>query len=58
MEPGTGFIEQGMQSLSAAKTESEGHRTVVTEHKPGRAMHPFDPIGELPGIGHGGRQGH
>ncbi|CAI8420168.1 MAG: Uncharacterised protein [Cyanobium sp. ARS6] len=52
MEACSLLIEQGMQTLGTAETELQRNGPEVTQHKPGGAMHFFNPIGELPGIGH------
>ena len=52
------FIEQRVQPLGTAEAELQRHRPVIAHHQLGGAMHPLDPIGELPGIGHRGRQRH
>jgi hypothetical protein len=51
-------VEQGVQALGAAEAEGQGHGPVVTVYQRGGAMHPVDPVGELAGIGHRGREGH
>ena len=58
MEAGAFVVEQGVEALGAAKAEGQWHRPVIAEHQPGGAMHPLDPVGELPGVGHRGREGH
>ena len=52
MEASALFIQQRMQPLGTAEPEVQWNRTKITQHKPGGAVHLFDPIGELPGIRH------
>ena len=52
------LIEQRVQPLGTAETEMQWHRPKVTQHKRGGTVHLFDPISELPGIGHRGRERH
>ena len=51
-------IEQGMESLGTAETECQGHGSEIAVHQPGGPMHLLNPVGELTGIGHRGREGH
>ena len=56
MESRALIVEERVQTLGTAETELQRHRSEVTEHQTGGAMDPFNPIGELPCIGHRGRQ--
>ena len=58
METRALVVEQGVQALGAAEAEGQGHGPVVAVHQRGGAMHPIDPVGELAGIGHRGRERH
>ena len=58
MEAGAFVVEQGVEPLGAAEAEGQRHRPEIAEHQPGGTVHPFNPVGELTGIGHRGREGH
>ena len=50
------IVEERVQAFGTAEAELQRHRSEVAEHQTGGAMDPFNPIGELPCIGHRGRQ--
>ena len=58
MEAGALVIQQRMQSFGAAETELEWNGPEVAEHQTRGAVNPFNPVGELTGIGNGGGKGH
>ena len=58
MQTGALVIKQRMQPFGAAKTELQRHRPEVADDQIGRAVDLFNPVGELPSIGHGGGETH
>ena len=52
MQSGARIVEKRMQALGTAEAELQRYGSVVAEHQSGRTMDLFDPVGELPGIGH------
>ena len=58
MQAGALVIQQRMQSLGTAETELEGNGSEIAVHQVRGSMDPFNPVGELTGIGNGGGKRH
>ena len=54
MQTRAGVVQQRVQTLGTAEAEVQRNRPVITHHQRGRTMNLLDPVGQLPGIGHGG----
>ena len=57
MQSGARLVQQRMQSLGTAEAELQRDRPMVAHDQRGRAVDLLNPVGELAGIGDGGRQG-